>query len=191
MLASFEAETRQYEAGVLARRGGPIVPKSCAQVSDLILFTLNKLSYPMREIRFVGINRLRHYRLILLGAVHKLTRRRNCGTELQSGTPDSLPVATDLHRSITLYAVPCYSRLTSAWSRNSSVCIATGYGLESRASILGSKNLSLIHSVQIDTWAHAASYPMAFESSFPAGKAAQAWSWLLTSIYCRGHERWS
>jgi hypothetical protein len=33
-----------------------------------------------------------------------------------------------------------------------------------------------------------ASYPIGTESCLPGGKAAMAWSWLLTSILCRGQE---
>jgi len=33
-----------------------------------------------------------------------------------------------------------------------------------------------------------ASYPMGTRGSYPGGKAAGAWSWLLTSIYCRVQE---
>jgi hypothetical protein len=32
------------------------------------------------------------------------------------------------------------------------------------------------------------SYPMGTGGSFPGGKAARAWSWLLISNYCRGQE---
>jgi len=34
--------------------------------------------------------------------------------------------------------------------------------------------------------AHRASYPMGTRYSFSGGKAAWAWSWPLTSIWCRG-----
>jgi hypothetical protein len=49
-------------------------------------------------------------------------------------------------------------------------------------------NYSPHHSVQNGSGAHPASYPMGTRGSFPGGKAAGAWSWPLTSIYCRGQE---
>jgi len=36
------------------------------------------------------------------------------------------------------------------------------------------------------TVAHPAAYPMGIGGCFPGGKAAGAWSWPLTSTYCRG-----
>jgi hypothetical protein len=44
------------------------------------------------------------------------------------------------------------------------------------------------HRVQNGSGAHPASYPMGNRGSFPGGKATGAWSWPLTSIYCRGQE---
>jgi hypothetical protein len=44
------------------------------------------------------------------------------------------------------------------------------------------------HRVQNGSGAHQASYPRSTRVSFPGGKAARAWSWTLTSIYCRGQE---
>jgi hypothetical protein len=41
-------------------------------------------------------------------------------------------------------------------------------------------------SVQNGSGAHQASYPMGIRGSFSGDKAAAAWSWPLTSIYCRG-----
>jgi hypothetical protein len=40
--------------------------------------------------------------------------------------------------------------------------------------------------LQHDSGAHPASYPMDTRGSFPGGKVAEAWSWTLTSIQCRG-----
>jgi hypothetical protein len=37
--------------------------------------------------------------------------------------------------------------------------------------------------------AHPAFYPMGAMGAFPGGKAAGAWGWPLTSIWCRGQER--
>jgi hypothetical protein len=61
-------------------------------------------------------------------------------------------------------------------SRDSSVCIALGYGLEDRGSRVrfpaGAGNFSLHHHVQDGSGAHPASYPMGTRGSFPGGKAA-------------------
>jgi hypothetical protein len=38
------------------------------------------------------------------------------------------------------------------------------------------------HRVQNGSGAHPVSYPMGTRGSFPGGKAAEAWSWPLTSI---------
>jgi hypothetical protein len=77
-------------------------------------------------------------------------------------------------------------------SRGSSVSIALGYRLDDRGSRVrfptGAWNFSLHHRVQNGSGAHPASYPMSTRSSFPGDKAAGAWSWPLTSIYCRGKE---
>jgi hypothetical protein len=71
-------------------------------------------------------------------------------------------------------------------SRDSSVGIALGYGLEDRGSrfrfLAGAGNFSFHHRVQNGSGAHPASYPMGTRGSFPEGKAAGAWSWQLTSM---------
>jgi hypothetical protein len=71
-------------------------------------------------------------------------------------------------------------------SRDSSVGIALGYGLDDRCSKVrfpaGAGNFSLHHCVQIDSEAHPASYPMGTRGFSPGGKAAGAWSRPLTSI---------
>jgi hypothetical protein len=58
-------------------------------------------------------------------------------------------------------------------SRDSSVGIALGYGLDDRASRFrfpaGVGNLSLHHRVQNSSGAHTASYPMGNRGSFPGG----------------------
>jgi hypothetical protein len=63
-------------------------------------------------------------------------------------------------------------------SRNSSVSIALGYGLDDRGSrvqfLAGAGNFSLHHHVQNGSEAHPASYPMGTRSSFPGGKVAGA-----------------
>jgi hypothetical protein len=65
-------------------------------------------------------------------------------------------------------------------SRDSSVGIALGYGLDDRGYGIrfpaGAGNFSLSHSVQNGSGAHPASYPMGTTGSFPGGKAAVAWS---------------
>jgi len=43
---------------------------------------------------------------------------------------------------------------------------------------------SLCRCMQTGSGAHPGSYPMGTSSAFPRGKAARAWSWLLTSIWC-------
>jgi hypothetical protein len=63
-------------------------------------------------------------------------------------------------------------------SRDSSVGIAMGYGLDDRGSRFlfpaGAGNFSLHHRVQDGSGAHPASYPMGNKGSFPGGKAAGA-----------------
>jgi hypothetical protein len=44
------------------------------------------------------------------------------------------------------------------------------------------------HRVQTGPGVHPASYPMGTRGSYSGGKAAGAWSWTLTSIYCRSQE---
>jgi hypothetical protein len=71
-------------------------------------------------------------------------------------------------------------------SRDSSVGIALGYGLDNRGSRYrfpaGAGNFSLHRRVQNGSGAHPASYPMRTRGFFPGVKAAGAWSWTLTSI---------
>jgi hypothetical protein len=68
--------------------------------------------------------------------------------------------------------------LLLVWSRDISVGIALGYGLDDRGSRVrfpaGDGNFSLHHGVQNDPAAHPASYPMGTRGSFPGGKAAGA-----------------
>jgi hypothetical protein len=63
-------------------------------------------------------------------------------------------------------------------SRNSSVGIATDYGLDDRVIgvrfLAGAGNFSLHHRVQTGSGAHPASYPMGTEFSFPGGKVVEA-----------------
>jgi hypothetical protein len=61
-------------------------------------------------------------------------------------------------------------------SRDSSVGIAMGYGLDDRGSRVrfpsGTGNFSLYHRVQNGSGAHPASYPTGTAGSFPGSKAA-------------------
>jgi hypothetical protein len=58
-------------------------------------------------------------------------------------------------------------------SRDSSVGVALGYGLDDRGSILGeARNFSHHHHVQNDSGAHPVSYPMGTRGSFSGSKAA-------------------
>jgi hypothetical protein len=63
-------------------------------------------------------------------------------------------------------------------SRDSSVGIALGYGLDDRSYRVrfpaGAGNFSLHHRVQNSSGAHPASYPMGTRSSLPGGKEAGA-----------------
>jgi hypothetical protein len=63
-------------------------------------------------------------------------------------------------------------------SRDSSVGIALGYGLDDRGSgvriPMRAGNFSLHHRVQDGSMAHPVSYPMGTVGSFPGGKAAGA-----------------
>jgi hypothetical protein len=67
-----------------------------------------------------------------------------------------------------------FSLLQRKRKRDSSVSIATGYGLDNEGSIPGRvKIFSLLHSVQTSSGAHPASHPMGTEGSFSEGKAAK------------------
>jgi hypothetical protein len=72
----------------------------------------------------------------------------------------------------TLRAVNCEN---NSKSRNSSVGIALGYGLDDRSWIpCEAGDFSLHHSVQNGSEAHPASYPIGTRGSFSGGKAAGA-----------------
>jgi hypothetical protein len=72
----------------------------------------------------------------------------------------------------------CTLHMYNKKSRDSSVGIALGYGLNDRGSrvrfLAGAENFSLHHHVQNSSGAHPASYPMGTRSSIPRGKAAGA-----------------
>jgi hypothetical protein len=71
-------------------------------------------------------------------------------------------------------------------SRDSSVGITLGYGLDDRSSRVrfpaGTGNFCLLHRVQNGSEAHPASYPVGTRGSLPGDKAFGEWSWPLTSI---------
>jgi hypothetical protein len=74
-------------------------------------------------------------------------------------------------------------RCPSLGSRDSSLGIATGYGLDDRevgVRIPVGLRFSLLH-VETGSGAHPTSYPIGTGGSFPGGKAAGAWSWPPTS----------
>jgi hypothetical protein len=75
-------------------------------------------------------------------------------------------------------------------THTSSVGITLGYGLDDRGSRVRfpawAGNSSLHHRSQNGSGVHPASHPMGTRGSFPGGKATGAWSWPLTSTYCRG-----
>jgi len=50
------------------------------------------------------------------------------------------------------------------------------------------RNPQTHHAVVTGSEFHPASYPTDTEGLFPGGKAAGAWSWPLTSLYCRGQK---
>jgi hypothetical protein len=70
----------------------------------------------------------------------------------------------------------CFS--LTYWSRDSSVGIALGYGLDDRGSsvrfLAVAGNFSLHHRVQNGSGPHLASYPTDIRGSFPGSKAAGA-----------------
>jgi hypothetical protein len=74
-------------------------------------------------------------------------------------------------------------------SRDSVVCIVTGYGAgrpRSRGSSPGMVK-NFLHVVHTCSVVHPA-YPMGTGDYFPGDNAAGAWSWPLTSNQCRGQE---
>jgi hypothetical protein len=76
------------------------------------------------------------------------------------------------------------------YSRDSSVGIALGDGLDDRGSGIrfsaGAGKFSLHHRVHNGSGVHPASYPTGNGGSFPGGKAAGAWSWPLVPRSMRG-----
>jgi hypothetical protein len=84
-----------------------------------------------------------------------------------------------LKRRITKIIVRFQSKRT--------VGIATDYGLDDR--MIGVRNFSPHHRFQTASGAHPPPQPPVQwirEGSFPAGEAAEAWSWPFTTVWCRG-----
>jgi hypothetical protein len=84
-----------------------------------------------------------------------------------------------LYHGISVYkSRQNYVLLYQFQSRDSSVGMALGYGLDDRGSGVrfpaGAGNSFLHHRVQNGSGAHPASYPMGTRDSFPGGKAAGA-----------------
>jgi hypothetical protein len=79
--------------------------------------------------------------------------------------------------TLTLIDIRQRIYLTSG-SRDSSVGVALGYGLDDRGSRVrfpaGAGNFYLHHRLQNGSVAHPASYPMGTRGSFPGGKAVGA-----------------
>jgi hypothetical protein len=74
--------------------------------------------------------------------------------------PGTTPALCKVHSPNTL-ATRTHTTMIPSMSRNSSVGIVTSYGLDGPASIPGNARFfSFPHSVQIDSGAHPASYPM-------------------------------
>jgi hypothetical protein len=100
-----------------------------------------------------------------------------------STAPCILNLGTRWRRVVSFTFLPLYPR-------DSSGGISLGYELDDRSSRVrfpaGTGNFSLHNRVQNGSGAHPASYSMGTRGSFPESKAAGAWSWPLTSIYCRG-----
>jgi hypothetical protein len=80
--------------------------------------------------------------------------------------------------SLHVFRPQSISHLYKAGSRDSSVGIVLGYGLDDWGSTVrfpaGAGNFSLHHRVQNGSGAHPASYPMRTRGSFLGGKAARA-----------------
>jgi hypothetical protein len=97
-----------------------------------------------------------------------------------------------IHKELQRLIETNFDMLPPLESRHSSVGIGLGYGLDDRGSrfrfTAGAGNFSLHHRVQNGSRAHPPSYPMCTRGSYPGRKAAGAWSWPLTSIWCRGQE---
>jgi hypothetical protein len=77
-------------------------------------------------------------------------------------------------------------------SRDSSVGITMGYGLDGRGSISGrAKRFPFTPQHPDQFWSPPSLLPNEYRGLVLRWKAARAWSWPFTSIYCRGQDRWS
>jgi hypothetical protein len=76
-------------------------------------------------------------------------------------------------------------------SRDSSVGLATGHGLDGRGSIPGAVRRFFSSQRPDRLWDPPSLPSNGYRSCFPRGKAAGVWSWPLTFIQRRGHEWWS
>jgi hypothetical protein len=95
-------------------------------------------------------------------------------------------MTSQLHNTLCTTNLPFFIiiYISCEQSRDSSVGIALGYGLDDRGSRVrfpaGAGNFSLHHRVQNGSGTHPVSYPMGTRGSFSRDKAAGAWSWPLT-----------
>jgi hypothetical protein len=134
---------------------------------------------------------------------HRNTLRRHnpARPQLESSSPCEPQIPNGIYKSVIYYTkiilviVLClryiwklphiyiYMKLKS---RDSSVGIATGYGLDDRMIWVRfsaeAGKFSLRHRVQTGFGAQRASYPMGSGESSSGGKATGAWSWPPTSI---------
>jgi hypothetical protein len=85
-------------------------------------------------------------------------------------------VESILHLCIHFFLNIIYYIILSSKSRDSTVGIATGYGLDGRGSIPGKGQEIILRSFQTGFGTHPASYPMGTEGLFPRGKAVGEWS---------------
>jgi hypothetical protein len=108
---------------------------------------------------------------LFLNPLHCHSKGAQSLTLTDTGSLIHVPARHSLHVKVNVFR--------PLWGRGSSVGIVTRYGLDGWG-------FSLIHSVQTGSGAHPAAYAMG-----TGGKAAKAWSWPLTSLYCRGQELWS
>jgi hypothetical protein len=127
-------------------------------------------SVPFTSVDMALLNRLR---------ISKLPRQRIEGIKAALGTfpirfspfcsSANKVIGYQLHYRGQDFCLRCKSR-------DSSVGIALGYGLDDRGSrvrlLVGTGNFSVHHRVQNGSGAHPASYPMGSRGSFPGGKAA-------------------
>jgi hypothetical protein len=95
-------------------------------------------------------------------------------------------LAIKQHRAITL--LNCLSGVVPTWrffklkrASDTSVAVATGYSLNGKESIPRGR-FSLHYSVLTGYGAHPAFYPMGTKGNLLGDKAAETWSWPLTSI---------